>query len=122
MKLTIEILNIEDAKEAVKLLNKHIDAEAVVVTEKKTPVKKPKPAQKEVKEVKEVSEPVKEVKEVKTAPTTTLADLTTLAKATVATAGRDTVKDLVASFSTTAKLSDVPTEKFGELVEALKGL
>jgi len=125
MKLTIEITTKDQAIEALELLTGYVGAVIKgtdIKEEKKTPVKKPKKVAEPVKAPEPIPEPVKEVKEVKTATETTLADLTTLAKATVATAGRDAVKDLVASFSTTAKLSDVPTEKFSELVEALKAL
>jgi outer membrane biosynthesis protein TonB len=103
-----------------------------------TPVKKTPVAPKKPKRTKKVSEPVKEVKEVKeptvevkqeedevaekVTETMALSDLTALARETVAKSGRDAVKELVASFSSTSKLSDVPTDKYEELATALKGL
>ena len=96
-----------------------------------TPVKKTVKAPAKPKATKEVPEPAQEVKEAKTAPkekpaeektTITLSELTALAKSAVAKGGRDAVKELVVSFSTTSKLSDVPTDKYEELATALKGL
>ena len=130
--IKIELSGLDKAMTEVKAVEAYIlELAKTYPTTFKQPSEEVKTAPKTVKRAKKVSEPVEEVKEVKepskpkeepTPKDISLADLTTLAKATVATAGRDAVKDLVASFSTTAKLSDVPTEKFSELVEALKAL
>lgn len=131
---TLRITNVEEAKTAVLMIEAYLSAfpdsksaskpkpEAPAKkTAKKPPVKtENKPESK--KETKPESEVVKEEK----APESdsgdiSLADMTALAKATVARVDRDSVKDLIASFGT-GKLSSVNVEKYGELKEALETL
>ena len=80
-------------------------------------------APKPVVEEEKASEPVEEEKATEDAPTTdlTLGDLTALAKKAVAKAGRDTVKDLIASFGK-GKLSSVDADKYEALATELNGL
>lgn len=116
--IKIENNNLQKAKTEIEALLVTVDALAKTYptefnekTEEVKPKTTRKPRTTKPKAEKVVEEKVVEEKVEKVATTLTLADLTGLAKKAVAGSDRDTVKDLIASFSTSGKLSGMTKEE-----------
>ena len=124
----IEAMILELAKTYPTTFAGTTETVATEAVTKPTRAKRTKKVTEPVEEVKEVKEPSKpkatpkKVEPKEETATMALGDLTALAKSAVAKGGRDVVKELVLTYSTSAKISDVPTEKYAELAEALSAV